>query len=221
VLAGGSTFQLDVTALIQSLIVPSPPQVTNAIGVAVSSGSGPFHFFNVGARVTGTASTGAINNEFIGLWSSGALTASGVTNFSATNPNPGGVFRLASFDLTGPTASAGGIFASAFAPPVSLTSVTSFVIEGTYVGGGDGVFNLGIASVPFTSFPGGVGSPATPFDLFTANGGNPPSVYGGFFQLTPAQAPAPLPLLGVGVAFGWSRSLRRRIKAANQPVAMV
>jgi len=30
-----------------------------------------------------------------------------------------------------------------------------------------------------------------------------------------AQAPAPLPLVGAAAAFGWSRTIRRRIKASS------
>jgi len=39
----------------------------------------------------------------------------------------------------------------------------------------------------------------------------------------PDQAPAPLPLFGAGLAFGWSRRIRRRVKrgSALAPIAVV
>lgn len=45
------------------------------------------------------------------------------------------------------------------------------------------------------------------------NDGSEGSVTISNFQFTPtADVPAPLPLLGAGAAFGWSRRLRRRIR---------
>ncbi len=39
----------------------------------------------------------------------------------------------------------------------------------------------------------------------------------------PAQTPAPLPLFGAGLAFGWSRRIRRRVKRGSvlAPIAVV
>lgn len=37
--------------------------------------------------------------------------------------------------------------------------------------------------------------------------------------LAPQDVPGPLPLLGAGAAFGWSRRLRRRLKAGSVPTA--
>jgi hypothetical protein len=48
----------------------------------------------------------------------------------------------------------------------------------------------------------------------TDNSGNPASLSITNFDAVPV--PAPLPLLGVAVAFGWSRKLRRRLKRASR-----
>lgn len=37
--------------------------------------------------------------------------------------------------------------------------------------------------------------------------------------ITPRATPGPLPLLGVSMAFGWSRTLRRRIQKAQAPLS--
>jgi hypothetical protein len=43
---------------------------------------------------------------------------------------------------------------------------------------------------------------------------------GQFQDVEVQQTPAPLPLLGVGAAFGFSRNLRKRIKGSKLPEAM-
>lgn len=221
----GSSFSIDVTSLIEDLIDPDGfgqfPQFSNAIGAAISGGSGAFSFSNVGARVSGISAGVTFTNQLIGLWSGSPLTVGGtVTGFQGNDVNGSGVFRTADFTLTPSgtfnTASVGGIFASAFAPPVSLSSVTSFIIEGTYNGGNPGgVFNIGLGSIPFSTpgLTGGVGTFPTAGALATALGGSgQPRVFGGFFV---TEVPGPLPLAGAGAAFAWSRSLRRRIKASK------
>jgi len=47
--------------------------------------------------------------------------------------------------------------------------------------------------------------------IYVAN--NADGVNGELLELTPVPSPAPIPLLGVGAAFGYSRKLRKRIKA--------
>jgi hypothetical protein len=47
-------------------------------------------------------------------------------------------------------------------------------------------------------------------DLVSGNGGSVTAVTNGFYQ-----TPGPLPILGAGAAFGFSRKLRSRIKAAR------
>lgn len=232
-LFAGSSFSVDLTAEIRRLAgrdengnPTSFPLLSNAIGAAISSGSGAFSFSNVGARVTGISNGTQFTNRLIGLWGAGntPLTVGGtVTGFQGNDVNPGGVARSANFTLTPSgtfnTASVGGIFASAFALPVALSQVTSFVIEGTYNGGGAGIFNIGLGSIPFNTpgLSGGVGSFPTAAALSNALAmnmppGSQPQVFGAFFT---TEVPGPLPLAGAGAAFAWSRALRRRIKASK------
>jgi hypothetical protein len=53
-------------------------------------------------------------------------------------------------------------------------------------------------------------------NVFTANGGGVDSLENSFRQGTRSKVPGPLPLLGAGMAFGFSRKLRSRIKARVQ-----
>jgi hypothetical protein len=53
--------------------------------------------------------------------------------------------------------------------------------------------------------------------IYVAN--NSDGVNGELLQLTPVSSPGPLPLLGVGAAFGYSRKLRKRIKIDKLPVS--
>jgi hypothetical protein len=155
------------------------------------------------------------------LFSDSALSASGVLNYSATDPSPdfvanlGPVSRFQTVTIVtlqgGSSSSFGGIFAPA--PLFGLASVSSFVIRGTLSGGPDisGSIFVGLASVPattarFSTNPPGVGLPGTPLSPGSL------SVLGATYQAVPI--PGPLPLAGAAAAFGWSRSLRRRIKAA-------
>ena len=53
-------------------------------------------------------------------------------------------------------------------------------------------------------------------NVYNSNGGTISSVTTSFEQVQQVQVPAPLPILGAGFAFGFSRKLRSRIKTRNQ-----
>jgi hypothetical protein len=43
------------------------------------------------------------------------------------------------------------------------------------------------------------------------------ATFGGGLSIAPNPVPGPLPLLGAGAAFSWSRRLRRRLRATQRP----
>lgn len=224
VLNVGDTFRINLLDYI--LRVVGNEGNFNAIGAAISQGSGSVSFANVGVIASGTVALGpppeepfTITNAPIALWGSSPVmaTSNEVTMFSATSFfAPLNSFRTASFTLlpTDGTASVGGLVASS--ANIRLTDPTQFDLVGTYIGGGsaDTKINFGVAT--FTSLGRDVAgnpitvAPSSPsfidFDTAAFNGGN-------FFVV-----PGPLPLAGAGAAFAWSRALRRRIKASKPPV---
>lgn len=79
----------------------------------------------------------------------------------------------------------------------------NLLVSGTY-----------LPSSPLSAFNGEAGNGAWTL-IFTDNAGNDPLSINSW-SLTATPVPGPLPLLGVGAAFGYSRRLRRRI-SASQP----
>ena len=133
-----------------------------------------------------------------------AITAS--TNFSGTfgytvaitpaGVSAGNTFGSGQVNLTGSTLSGGTI----------ASTVTSAGLSGpaSSTGGpGPGVaFNSGVTTAAFSQ-TFSVTSPATLNQVGFS-----------FTQSNPSSVPGPLPVLGAGAAFGFSRKLRKRIKQA-------
>lgn len=169
-------------------------------------------FNNVQLLVTGAIGSTSFSNSPITIWPSnnGADTsppflAQGISGYS-TNPtsntfNSVNVSTNANFSLTSPQTNIGlGTAGSIFTEPLQLSSVgitsfTAFSIRGTFTGSGPFAAGLGI------------------YDSTTDTTTQPPDlILGNAFNLA---APGPLPVLGAGAAFGWSRRLRRRIGASK------
>lgn len=210
----GESFRIDLLPYIQTII--SNPSAFNAIGAAISQGSGNVSFANVGVQASGSTSFGTFTDQFIGLWGSTpvAATSDEVGSFTSFSEfGTLGSFRLANFTLspTNGTASVGGLLASA--TDIGLSNPTKFDLVGTYLGGGsaDTKINFGLATFPSLGQDAN-GDPITtaPSSPTTVAFGEA-AFNGGFF----AVVPGPLPLAGAGAAFAWSRTLRRRIKASK------
>jgi hypothetical protein len=212
VLNVGETFSIDVSDFFIGKL--NPPSTTSfGIGIVKGTGFG-LSFSDVAGRVKGVAG-GIPFDGPIAIWGGQNTLAIGTgpdnpfgsapsgpfptTNYLASDQDPGnlGAYREVSFTFGNPLGGFGSGKASPFL--IDLTEVESFIIEGTLTGAS--------AQTP-TIISFGVGPGGTP----TAS-----STFGGYFTAVPG----PLPILGVGAAFGWSRSLRRRIKSAKQPVATV
>lgn len=100
-------------------------------------------------------------------------------------------------NITGSTVSGGAIGTTATSASLVGGSASSSAGPGTPV-----AFNTGVTSATFSQ-TFAVTSPATITALGFA-----------FNQRNDSQVPGPLPLLGAGAAFGFSRKLRRRVKQA-------
>ena len=171
-------------------------------------------FKNVQFKVTGAFGATPLTNQAITIWPSNSSNNPGgspyisqgetgyVTNDS-TNTFAGNlVSNNASFSLTSPVSPATnlGIAGLILTEPLQLSSVgitsfTGFTITGEFLSGA-GPFAAGLGI-----YTGGF-SP----------GAAPNRILGNAYNLP---VPAPMPLLGIGAALGWSRRLRRRIGAAK------
>ena len=175
-------------------------------------------FSKVAAKVKGLAFGGTSFDGNIAIWGGPGTTATndaGVTiGTGPDNPFPGpplsytpanqdtnpfglNAYREISFTLASLLPSG---FGSGKASPnaITLTQVDKFEIIGTLddVSGHEAIISFGVG-------PSGTPVAGQTFGaFFTARGASP--------------VPGPLPILGAGVAFGWSRTLRRRIKDAKQ-----
>lgn len=203
-LGAGDTFQIDVTDFFNDLGDTTFDATAFGIGI-VTPGGTTVSFSNVQAVVTGTASTGPINNSPIAIWAEEVTDTfspplgdpapfgtaqSGTFGYTASNFfNAGNAFRTIAFEF-GETGF--GAFGSIKASPslINLTTVSQFLITGTLDSVGD---DLAPNVISFAVGPAGIPTPG--------------STFGGFFTTT---VPGPLPLAGVGAAFAWSRRLRRK-----------
>jgi hypothetical protein len=167
-------------------------------------------FKNVQLLVSGAIGSTPFTDKAITIWPTNngstigsPVVSQGLTGY-ATNPstdtfNSVPVSTAADFTLTSPIGATqlgtAGLIQTA---PLQLstqgiTSFTGFKITGTFFSGsgpfaaGLGIFNNSVSGAP---------------DQILGNAYNVP-------------APAPLPLLGIGAALGWSRRLRRRISATK------
>ncbi len=194
--------QLDVNAF-YSL------QIANLNQAALTSAS----FTDLKLAVKGKFNNSAFPLTPITIWSQTQPTfplAQGLTayatsgNSNATPPTgiTGPVFDTAAITLAGPvTPSQLGSAAVVNTVPIDLVSFgvdefTGARITGTFIGPDPTPFSAGLAL--FNNNP------------LTAMMELPFAIYGNAFNVPPTSTPGPLPLLGVGAAFSWSRRLRRR-----------
>lgn len=209
-LAVGESFSINVTSFFANLGDPTFNATPFGIGIVKGTGAG-LSFSNVLARVTGRAGGFEFTNAPIAIWGGEGTTVIGTgpdnpfgsaptgpfptANYLASSQaGPLGAYRQVAFDF----GSAFGGFGSGKASPttVGLERVDSFFIEGTLTGATSQTPTV----ISFAAGPGGIPAPG--------------STVGGFYTV-----PGPLPLAGAGMAFAWSRSLRRRINAAKNSKA--
>lgn len=210
-LAVGESFSIDVTSFFADLGDEGFDATDFGVGIVKGTGAG-LSFSNVLARVTGIAGGFPFTSAPIAIWGgtgTSMLIGTGPDNPfgsapttvgadytpSNQNPIPQNAFREVAFNF----GSGFGGFGSGKASPdlIGLTEVTSFIIEGTLTGATDSTNTI----ISFGVGPGGIPEPG--------------STVGGYYSV-----PGPLPLAGVGAAFAWSRSLRRRIKASKALVSV-
>ncbi len=146
---------------------------------------------------TGTGTT-AYNNVGVQFTVAGGPLPVTLRNVRVSGTGlPGGFFDLGDFEATGPspftdTVSSGNLTTIATGPALDLANYTlSFEIPAG--------LNLG------TSISSSI--------FFNRNSGLTPVFSSTAFTTT--AVPGPLPILGAGAAFGFSRSLRRKIKLAK------
>ena len=231
----GDTFRINLLPYVNTIL--NDPNSFNAIGAAISFGSGAPAFQGVGVVASGTVKVGfdtiSVSNQPIALWGSTPVPATSKDVLTFTPMGLSGLFgayRTADFSLfptgTPRTASVGGLLASAV--QFNLSDPTRFDLIGTYVGGGDNntKINFGLASFTNRGTTGDVSSPkAGDLDFSTAK------FNGGYFTLKedpefipidppgPGRpVPGPLPVFGALTAYGFSRKLRKRIKASTPEV---
>ena len=169
-------------------------------------------FSNVRALFTGRASNFEFTNAPIAFWGGDNTVGFGTRPNGSFGSAPAGGFPTANylatiqsnsfakdFDAYQQAAfsfgSAEGGFSSGGTSPsnFSIQRVDRFIIEGTLTGGtNQSPTEIGFGFTPTFS----------PTEVVPV---------GGFYTAT---VPGPLPLAGAGMAFAWSRSLRRRTKAA-------
>jgi hypothetical protein len=101
-------------------------------------------------------------------------------------------------------------------PSASLTSTNWSIIGGDSIYGASSSFwsgnTVSIPSLIKLNFPGLV--PSSETASFTLNGSGDDNYLVYQYDLVSDRVPAPLPLLGAGLAFGYSRRLRSRIKSS-------
>ncbi|QPN63196.1 hypothetical protein [Synechococcus sp. CBW1004] len=173
-------------------------------------------FSNVEFLVSGQQGGTPFTDQAITIWTNSTTESTPIFPFaqglgsystSGTSNTFGGtdVQSQASFTLTGPVAppSALGIAALINTTAVNLqtagiTSFTGAKIRGTFSGSSSNFSGFSAGLALFDSDPNmGMVTPST--------------VYGNAFNAVPG----PLPIVGAGAAFGWSRRLRRRVKKAS------
>jgi hypothetical protein len=87
-------------------------------------------------------------------------------------------------------------------PFTTTTNATSGQVSASSTNGAGATMNFSTAGLTTQTF----------IQTFSATGGNVSSIGSTYGTTGPLPAPGPLPLLGVGAAFGFSRKLRRRIQ---------
>ncbi len=216
----GESFSIDVTSYFAPLLLrPSPTRAVFtgtpfAIGIVKGDGAG-LSFSNVQATFTGRANSVEFSKAPIAFWGGDNTIGFGTGPNGSFGSAPSGGFPTANYLATIQSnsftqdldayqqaafsfGSAVGGFRSGGARPTdfNIQRVDSFIIEGTLTGSTNpNPTEIGFGFTP-TSSPTAV------------------VAVGGYYTV-----PGPLPLAGAGMAFAWSRSLRRRIKASKSSVA--
>lgn len=216
-LGAGSSFSIDVTGFFSGLGTEPFNSTKFGVGIVKAPGS-QVSFSKIGAKVKGIAGgtpfdgniaiwggpgTSVVNNAFVTIGTGPDSAFPGAPAFYLAadqnlDPDPLNpkAYREISFTLDSLLPSG---FGSGKATPfiIGLTQVDKFEIIGT----------LDSVTGPDTIISFGVGPAGTPVAGQT---------FGAYFSASASPVPGPLPILGAGVAFGWSRTLRRRIQDAKQ-----
>jgi len=205
-----------------------------ATSIKSATGGGTISFKDVQFFVSGTTNSSfqfggalTISDTSIAVWQlTPGSESQGFTNYSVAGPvttttpafGTGTNYRKASFDLT-PLGSpnpntgldAGQINTLAFQPSAfGISTITQLRIKGLINGssadGAQAAFGLALFS----------SDPAT---ATSQNPVPPIAIAGRAVNVDEFSVPGPLPIVGAGAAFGWSRKLRRRIGATKKAVA--
>lgn len=223
----GERFAIDVTSYFAPLLLPPSPTravftVTPfAIGIVKGDGAG-LSFSNVQATFTGRASNFEFINAPIAFWGGDNTVGFGTGPNGSFGSAPSGGFPTDNYLAT--------IQSNSFAQDFDAYQQAAFSF-GSAVGG----FRSG-GTTPSNFGIGGINPTFSQVDRFIIEGtlmgstNQSPTQIG--FGFTPTSSPTavvavggyytvpgPLPLAGAGMAFAWSRSLRRRIKASKSSVA--
>ena len=212
-IAGVSSLALAAFSPLPTLAAPTITRLASFTGSGTGNGSYPAAALTPSGTGTfyGTAQDGGVDN---------------LGTIFEFNPSGGTITRLASF--TAPNGY----------PWAALTPSGTGTFYGTAQGDGSDLGNIfefnpsGGTITRLASFTGGgTGNGAIPYAALTPSGtgtfygtatGGGVDGLGTIFEFNPgndsAAVPGPLPLLGAGAAFGWSRQLRRRVRL-QQPGA--
>jgi hypothetical protein len=216
--AVGDTFVIDFSSVFNSTdFAVSNKFSLQLANLAQVAPTVSLNFADVQLLITGSYTSGSSTFNFteptaISIWQATGQTGQGISNYavngSGQNFGFGTAYKSANFTLSGPntpsfgTATAGLI--NTIPLDLSSVGVTSFT-SAKIVG------RLAASTTSAPTFSAGLG-------IFTTNNPatQPPNIiFGNAYNLA---APGPLPVLGAGAAFGWSRRLRRRI-GASKPAA--
>ncbi len=223
----GESFSIDVTSYFAPLLLPPSPTRTLftvtpfAIGIVKGDGAG-LSFLNVQARFTGRVSGVEFTNAPIAFWAGENTVGFGTGPNGSFGSAPSGGFPTVNYLATIQSNS----FVSGNFDAYQQAAFSFGSAEGGFRSGGTTPSNFGIGTNPtFTrvdrfiiegTLTGGTNQSPTEIGFGFTPTSAPTAVVpvGGYYTV-----PGPLPLAGAGMAFAWSRSLRRRIKASKNSVA--
>lgn len=210
----GDSFEIDFSDVFTSN--PGDFSVGNTYSLQIANIDTTFptsqlNFSNVELLITGAlGSTIFSTPTAISIWQATGQTGQGVSGYSTNGVGQsfgfGEAFKSANFTLTAPQplgtfGTAGVINTIPFnLTNAGITSFTSARIRGVLSGATD------VSGNP--NFSAGLA-------IFTTNdptNQSPNIIYGNAYDAS--TVPGPLPALGAGAAFGFSRKMRRRLKAA-------
>ncbi|MEB3320912.1 MAG: hypothetical protein VKI63_08240 [Cyanobium sp.] len=221
----GDTFSIDFSDLFTNPATSGNFSVNNTYSLQVANiGNGTLDFEDVQLLVSGSFDMGMttipVSDAAVSIWTestgnpfvppnpSTAPTGQGVTNYSTGSLGIGinglpPASNTANFSLSSPL---GGW--PPFGVPAGL--INTYAINLAIAGVTDFTGARITGKLKSTSSPG---SFSAGLGIFTTNDPAtqaPNFVYGNAFNV-----PGPLPIVGAGAAFGWSRRLRRRVKKAS------